>query len=97
MQVEELEGNSETSTCADKDKQTSIAYDIKGGGNTSSTSEKKEKARDGYVCIYECGKQFCTSTLKCACAVKEMLESFNYERKELHTANQYLQNLYWWC
>ena len=39
--------------CADKDKQTLSAYDIKGEENTLSTSEKKEKSWDGYVCIYE--------------------------------------------
>ena len=39
----------------DKYKQTSSAYDIKGEEKTSRTSEKKEKARDGYVRIYECG------------------------------------------
>ena len=39
--------------CEDKDKQTQGKYDIKGEEKTSSTSENKEKAQDGYVCIYE--------------------------------------------
>ena len=33
------------------------AYNIKGEKKTVSTSEKKEKSQDGYVCIYEYGKQ----------------------------------------
>ena len=37
---------------ADKDKQISSAYDIMGKENTLIKSEKKEKSRDGYVCIY---------------------------------------------
>ena len=38
--------------CTDKDKQTSSVYGIKGEYNILSTSEKKEKACDGYVWIY---------------------------------------------
>ena len=53
IKYEELESNNKTTTCADKDKQTSIVYGIKGEEKTSSTSENKEKERDGYVCIYE--------------------------------------------
>ena len=41
IQSEELEINNKMTTCADKYKQTSSAYDIKGVENTSSTSEKK--------------------------------------------------------
>ena len=80
-----LESNNETTTCADKDKQTPCEYCIKVKENTLSTSENKEKARDGYVCIYECGKTFCTSTSERTCAaqetttvqIKENLESLN--------------------
>ena len=43
--------------CTDKYKQNSIDYAIKGKEKTLSMSEKIEKARDGYVCIYEYGKQ----------------------------------------
>ena len=43
IKFEELESNNKTTTCADKDKQTSIVYDIMGKENTSSTSENKEK------------------------------------------------------
>ena len=35
-----------------KYKQTSSVYAINGKNNTSGTSEKKEKAWYGYVCIY---------------------------------------------
>ena len=41
---------------ADKDKQTSIAYDIEVKENTSDTYEKGEKGRNGSVPKYECGK-----------------------------------------
>ena len=55
-------------TCADNNKQTSSAYDIKGKEKTLIISEKKEEARDSYVCIYACGKQLCTSIFERACA-----------------------------
>ena len=71
VQSVELERNNTTTACADKYKQTYIAYDIVVKENTSSTSENKEKARDGYVCIYECGKQFCNSTSECAFVAQE--------------------------
>ena len=51
-------------------KKTSITYSNKGKENTSSTSEKKEKSRDGYVCMYECGKQLLHSKYERACAEK---------------------------
>ena len=81
--------------CAYKYKQTSVAYDIKGNENISSTFEKKEKILGGYVHIDECGKQFCTSTFKHTCAeqekttsqIKEILESLNYDTKELGAIN----------
>ena len=52
---EESESNNETTTCSDKDKQTSFEHDIKSKENTSRTSENKEKAWDSYVCTYEYG------------------------------------------
>ena len=46
---------------ADKHKETLSAYDNNGEENILSTSEKKEKAGDGYVFMYECGKHlFCS-------------------------------------
>ena len=42
----------------DKDKQNSSMCDIKVKEETSGTSEKKEKARDGYVSIYEYGRKY---------------------------------------
>ena len=44
-----MEGFNVMTTCADKDKQNSSLYDIKGEENTSRTSKKKGKARGGYV------------------------------------------------
>ena len=89
MQYWELEINKETTMCADKYKQTSSVNDIKGEENTSGIYEKKEKARDGYVCIYEWSKLLWTSTFEIVCTaqetttrqIKEMLESFYYKRK----------------
>ena len=52
----------------DKDKQISRAPGIQGEEKTSIKSEKKEKSWDGYVCIYECRKYFCTSTFERAWA-----------------------------
>ena len=40
-----------------KYKQTSNAYDIMGEKKILRKSEKKEKAKDGYVCIDDCSKQ----------------------------------------
>ena len=60
-----------TTIHADKDKQTSSAYDIRGKENTSRTSEKKEKAREGYVCIYECGKNLLHSAYEHACSAQK--------------------------
>ena len=56
--------------CMEKEK-TSSVYDIKGEEKTSRTSENKEKARYDYVCIYKCGKKFCTSTFKRAWVAQE--------------------------
>ena len=52
IQSKYLINNNETIMGADKDKQISSAYDIMGKENTLIKSEKKEKSRDGYVCIY---------------------------------------------
>ena len=54
-----------------EDRQTLSAYAIKGKGKTSIISEKLKKARDSYVCIYESGKQFFTSTSEHACTAQE--------------------------
>ena len=43
-------------TCVDKYKQALSMYDIKGERNNFFTCDKKEKACDGCVFIYECGK-----------------------------------------
>ena len=40
-------------TCEDRYEQTPSAYDIKDKENTSSITEKKEKARNDYVFMYE--------------------------------------------
>ena len=60
IQYNELEG-------VNGDKQISSPYDIKGKENTSSTTDKRGKARDGYVHMYEYGKDLLCSTYKCAC------------------------------
>ena len=99
MQYEELEINNKMTAWANKDKQTSSAYNIEGEENTSSKSKNKEKARDGYVSTYECGKIFFTSTFERACTaqetpirnIKEMLVSLNNETKELCVTNQDLR------
>ena len=56
IQSEELEINNERTMCADKDKETLSAYDIKGNEKTLITYERKEKAWGNYDHIYECGK-----------------------------------------
>ena len=81
---------------ADKDKQTLDAYGIRGKGKSSSTSENKEKARDGCVFIYECGKHLLYSMYEGTCVSKEantsrmkgILEAFNYEIKEICSTNR---------
>ena len=65
MNVKGLESTNVTNTChneAKKREENLITYDNKGEGNASNTSEKKERARHGYVCMYECTKQLCHST-----------------------------------
>ena len=56
---------------ADTDKETSSEYDINYEEKTSSTSENKEKARDGYFFMYECGKHLLHSMYECACVAQE--------------------------
>ena len=54
-----------TRTCnkeANKHKETLSMHDNEGEENTSSVSEKKEKACDSYVSMYELGKDFYHST-----------------------------------
>ena len=50
-----------------KPKETLRTYDNKGKEKNSSTSEKKEKSRDGNISISECGENFCHSTYEGAC------------------------------
>ena len=57
--------------CVDKDKQTLGVNYIKGEENTSITSEKKEKVRDGYFQMYECGNQLLYSTYEHVCASQD--------------------------
>ena len=47
-------------------------YGNKGKEKTSSTSEKKEKSRDSYVCMYECDKQLLHSKYERACTEKSV-------------------------
>ena len=51
---------------ASNQKETSGVYDNKGEEKTSRQSEKKEKARDIYVHMYECDNHFFHSTYQCA-------------------------------
>ena len=63
---------------------------------TLSTSEKKEKERDGYVCIYKCGKHLFHSKYEHVWTekkmntsqMKEIVELLNYEIKEICSTNQ---------
>ena len=65
-----------------------------------STSEKKERSRYSYVCIYECRKHLLNSTYERAFAAREMtirqmqdiVEIFNSEVKEICSTNQDVQN-----
>ena len=70
IKSEELQSNNKTTTCEDKYKQNLSAYDIKGEEKTSGTYEKKEKERNGYVCIYKLGKILCTSNFKRTCSAQ---------------------------
>ena len=63
-------------------------------------SENKEKARDGYVCMYECGENLSRSTYERACKLhkttislmKEIVEIFNFYIKEILSTNQDMWN-----
>ena len=69
------------------------AYDIKGEEKTPRTSKMKEKARGGYVCIYECGKKILQSTYEHAWAeqdttismMKEIVDIYSSEIKDIRT------------
>ena len=50
-----------------KHKENSSIYDKEGKEKTSRISENKEKARDGYVSMHECGKHLCHSTYERPC------------------------------
>ena len=56
----------------DKYGQNSISYDIKGEEMTLKTPANKEKARDGYVHIYEFGKHLINWTYECACGAQDI-------------------------
>ena len=72
------------------------AYAIKGEENTLSIYERKEKARDGYVYIYELGKllrtskykRTCTSQEKTISKMKEIVDMYKYEIEEIHSINR---------
>ena len=73
IQYEELK--SVTITCADKVKQILSAYDTKGEEQTLITSENKDQACDGYVCMYKCGNHSLHSTYEQDCTAKETYTS----------------------
>ena len=58
--------------------------------------KRKKKALDGYVHMYEYGKDLLYSTYECACTahettfsqIKDMVEIFNSEIKYIHSTNQ---------
>ena len=99
IQSEELESNNKTTMWKDKDKHTMSAYGIEEEKKNPSTSEKKEKAQDRYDHLYEYGKLFCTSIFEGACVaqenfinkMKEVLDIYKYEIKELHVINWHMQ------
>ena len=63
-ELESIKGTHKYDNQENKHKETSSTYDNEGEEKTSSTSENKEKSRDGYVRMYECGNNFCHSTHK---------------------------------
>ena len=83
----------------DKDKNFECLW-FEGKVNTSSTSENKEKAHDGYVCIYKCRKNLLHSAYKHACTshersishIKEIVEIIYYEIKEICSTDQDMHN-----
>ena len=52
---------------SNKHKETLSVHDNKDKENTSETSKNKEQARDGYICMYECGKHFFHLTYERVC------------------------------
>ena len=69
----ELESININSTCnneANKREENLSKYINESEENNLSTTENKEKARDGYFCMYEYGKQFFRSTYERACTAK---------------------------
>ena len=51
------------------DTENLCEYGRKGEGNIARRSEKKEKACDGYVWMYECGKNLLRSMYERACKI----------------------------
>ena len=81
---------------AGKRKEISSEYDSKGQEKNPRTSEKKEKTRDGQVCMYECGNHLLYLTYERACVsqqktisnMKEIVEIFKSEIKERRHKNR---------
>ena len=81
---------------AEKYKETSSTYDSKYKEKNLSTSENKEKARGGYIYIYEWGKHLLNLTHERACSAqetnviktKDIVKIYNYEIKEIRSTNQ---------
>ena len=88
---------------ADIEKENLSAFDIKGEKNTLSTSEKTENSFDGHLCMYECGKHLLHSMYEHICAthettiskIKEIMEIFKYDIKDICSTNWDKQKLYW--
>ena len=84
----------------DKDKETLSVYAIKVEENTSSASDKKDKARDGYAQMYEYKENLLHSMYKRTCAayeitisqMKEIVEIFYSEIQEIRSTNWYMQD-----
>ena len=74
-------------------------YDINSKEKTLSTSEKKENSHDGYVCMYECGKQLLYSMYERARTAQETnirimnntVDIYNYEIKKICSTNRNMQ------
>ena len=66
-------------------------HDNEGEENTSSVSEKKEKACDSYVSMYEWGKNFCHSTYErahtetaiCISRMGETVENYKCDYEDI--------------
>ena len=94
MNAKEQERTNVTCTCnkeANKHKETLITYGNKGEKNTSRTSENKEKAHDGYVHMYECGKPLshsiyereCTETYIYISNIEEIVAKYKFDYQEI--------------